>query len=586
MKKILSTLLISVALIPFQSYSQSVQELVKYKNQVYFINCHPKLECELWKSDGTIEGTGPLSELRAIGYKNPSDLSVLNNKLFFFAKNKKTKKKALWKSDGTLSGTNLIKEINGADYFETIGSIRSLLIFSVNSQIWRSDGTSAGTFRLNENSFTKNLCNLGDKILFSAHTAATGNELWVTDGTTLGTNLILDITPGPSSTFSEYQNKTACNGSSLFFTNSGQLLWHSDGSPTGTVLIKDLTNSNNEFIKDLVSSENNNYFVVRSNGQDQLWATDGTTLGTNQITNIFNVNIKYINDLKYYANNLYLITSDYYQVGFNSIESVKLWRYDGVGQATEINNSSSETPNRYSRLIGFYKNNLYLYCDEPENVDPGTKICTSDGSTYKPISGRIQISDFSPYLFINNGLIIIGADGFEGFSKKLIYLSTDGKKYNLSSSPEINKVDNNVMDSISKSSDATILNDKIFFIIRPDGVFGSDYFLSIGDTSNGTATKLTYSQIFDESTLPSKPKIKFGSKNIQVTMQPFNGAIYKVFLKKLASNGSESIKTSSAKVYKINLKKLKPGKYSIYYSVIFTDKSKSNKSKTTSFTIK
>ncbi len=43
------------------------------------------------------------------------------------------------------------------------------------------------------------LCVIGSRLVFAATTAATGTELWVSDGTSGGTTLLKDIEPGTGS---------------------------------------------------------------------------------------------------------------------------------------------------------------------------------------------------------------------------------------------------------------------------------------------------------------------------------------------------------------------------------------------------
>ena len=98
------------------------------------------------------------------------------------------------------------------------------------------------------------LIDVNGTVFFSASSSAFGRELWKTDGSVLGTNMLKDINPGfffagPNlfGTSSNPQNFTNVNGT-LFFTASdfssaaptGTELWKSDGTPAGTVLVRNI----------------------------------------------------------------------------------------------------------------------------------------------------------------------------------------------------------------------------------------------------------------------------------------------------------------------------------------------------------
>src|SRR5262249_61985390 len=79
----------------------------------------------------------------------------------------------------------------------------------------------------------------GDRVFFVAGDATHGFELWRSDGTESGTELVKDIVPGVGS-LSTLGN-FAVLGDSLFFDAndgiSGASLWTSDGTAAGTSLV-------------------------------------------------------------------------------------------------------------------------------------------------------------------------------------------------------------------------------------------------------------------------------------------------------------------------------------------------------------
>lgn len=116
---------------------------------------------------------------------------------------------------------------------------------------------------------------------FSAHTAATGSEVWSTDGTAGGTGLAFELAPGPD-------NSTPFTmlplGDRLLITTlghpAGDELWVSDGTPTNTRVI-DIDPTSSAGIGALFQLGDQVYFVARdSQNGTALWATDGTLAGT------------------------------------------------------------------------------------------------------------------------------------------------------------------------------------------------------------------------------------------------------------------------------------------------------------------
>ena len=92
-------------------------------------------------------------------------------------------------------------------------------------------------------------------VYFTASDPLHGQELWVSDGTVSGTNLIKDIYPGSLSSAQSFEPSSICAvGSKLFFSATsdvaGTELWVTDGSASGTYMVKDIANNLREKISD------------------------------------------------------------------------------------------------------------------------------------------------------------------------------------------------------------------------------------------------------------------------------------------------------------------------------------------------
>lgn len=202
-------------------------------------------------------GTIPLSS-------SPKFLTNVNGTLFFTA-SRTTDDEELWKSDGTEAGTVLVKDIRpGAEpsFPERLVNMNGILYFrAANSmensyELWRSDGTEAGTYmvknidpRPNYPGFSSpflpgryiTLPVVNDELYFYGSDMTSGDELWKSDGTEVGTTLVKDIFPGDSGSYPVW---LVGNGAKLYFVadngTNGLELWQSDGSEVGTMMVADI----------------------------------------------------------------------------------------------------------------------------------------------------------------------------------------------------------------------------------------------------------------------------------------------------------------------------------------------------------
>src|SRR5689334_5427015 len=92
----------------------------------------------------------------------------------------------------------------------------------------------------------ENAVAVGNVIYFIANDGRHGKELWKSDGTGPGTNMVKDIYPGVGSLDPEdiYPGElTNVNGTLFFVADDGSHgveLWKSDGTNAGTVMVKDI----------------------------------------------------------------------------------------------------------------------------------------------------------------------------------------------------------------------------------------------------------------------------------------------------------------------------------------------------------
>ncbi len=169
---------------------------------------HPDME--LYKSNGTASGTHIVKQINPTGWAIPyvtgSPLVASNNELFFTADDG-VHGFELWKSDGTADGTQMVKDINSGESQTILNSFipyHNKLIFQAwqygKAGTWISDGTDAGTIKLADtvriSSGEGEYIIANNKLLFQGYVDNYGYELCITDGTPAGTKLKHDINRG------------------------------------------------------------------------------------------------------------------------------------------------------------------------------------------------------------------------------------------------------------------------------------------------------------------------------------------------------------------------------------------------------
>jgi len=257
-------------------------------------------EFELWRSDGTTEGTqllqssyytyfwedvgpdiGPLFQgvhdgtlyyeygrydgetavdLSFDEFSNQSHFTSVGEQLFFSA-NDPAHGRELWvTTDGFASYERLSDVVAGSDS----GLLRPRFIFAPRST---------------------EMAELGDSLMFTAKVelqavgseeALTVTELWRSDGTSEGTQRVAVVGM-------DHLSDLNVIGDQLFFTaEQSAALWASDGSPAGTMALGDFEQLGTDFIP----WNGSLYFAADAGAGLELWRSDGTATGTTQVAEI------------------------------------------------------------------------------------------------------------------------------------------------------------------------------------------------------------------------------------------------------------------------------------------------------------
>ncbi len=267
---------------------------------------------ELWRTDGTAEGTvqfGSEFDFPSIG-----KLTKVGRALFFV-----TEGPVLWTTDGTVEGTKSLY-----DWSDTHLSIRSVhggdngVYIRLNdrpgrpNQLWWSDGSNThriatlelislvvptrlrvfviestreyhavyvsnnepnGLVKLSEFSRISDAVRREDNLVFEVN-GEEGSEVWESDGTELGTQMVskADIVSGLAN----------LKGQILFHTtvNDESALWVWDGIRTQQIASDIGSYRYFSILKDKL------YFSARSGSRYELWETDGTPGGTQFVSKV------------------------------------------------------------------------------------------------------------------------------------------------------------------------------------------------------------------------------------------------------------------------------------------------------------
>jgi ELWxxDGT repeat protein len=402
---------------------------------------------ELWKSDGTEAGTIIVKDINLNGQSSSPDSMTNFNGTLFFSAYDSSYGEELWKSDGTEAGTVLVKDINPLTTCDWMGSpgsgslpcssspssltnVNGTLFFSADDgssgeELWKSDGTEAGTelvkdINPSDSSWPEHLTNVNGTLFFRADDGSNGWELWKSDGAAAGTELVKDVNTSDSSTPMFLTN---VNGT-LFFGaddgSSGYELWKSDGTAAGTVRVKDINSGVGSSLASFPASDgpyfaniNGTLFFVADDGSSgyELWKSDGTEAGTVLVKDISPSG-------SWYPKFLTNLNGTLFFNAYDSSSGYELWKSDGTQTGTvlvkDVTSGSLApmylTPVNDTLFFSAYRNG-------------GRKLWKSDGTEAGTVLVKnitpgtsFGLAEEDPSLTNVNGVLFLSAsDGSQGY---------------------------------------------------------------------------------------------------------------------------------------------------------------------------
>jgi ELWxxDGT repeat protein len=350
------------------SGNANISNLTVFNNELYFTaNSSFNNLDELWKTNGTESGTVLVKSFRPNSVNNSFTSNLLvnasSNELFFTSNDGSGY--YLWKTDGTTPGTVKLKSLyntpqNRIGNFAIINSEVCFTAYNVSGKqsLWKSDGTTSGTSVFYNELYISNVGPgplnskvFNDKLYFNAQeslSSINGVELWVTDGTLSGTQMVKDIIPTNVSSFPN--NFFEINNQLFFqvFKDPGTELWKTDGTEVNTVFVKDINPGvNNSLLAVYPISELNKFYFTGDDGTGRaLWKSNGTSSGTIPLYDISESDLPLISEVAYLNNKLFF-TKETASTGF------ELWSFDatlGVNDVA-INKDVTIYPNPTSNIL-------------------------------------------------------------------------------------------------------------------------------------------------------------------------------------------------------------------------------------------
>ncbi len=366
---------------------------------------------ELWKTDGTLAGTVLVKDIAFQSDSDPNQLTVMGNLLFFSARGRSAGSDfELWRSDGTEEGTEIVKDIippggdeEGSSPMEltVVGDTLFFTAYSdlgpippgipFNRELWKSDGTEEGTELVKDinpgdpSSDPEQLTAVGDRLFFTALDSGGDRELWKSDGTAEGTERVKDIKTNGSSNPEEL----TASGGLLFFSaldnSNDRELWKSDGTEGGTMRVRVINpDSSSDPDRFLAVGDHVFFRAVTFGLGDELWMSDGTLIGTKMV--------KDINEDIDLGSNPQWLTSYKNLVFFTATDTSndrELWKTDGTLGGTErvldLRSGGSSNPQRLT-VVGDL---LFFTADDG---DVGRELWQTDGTE----EGTVLVKDINP----------------------------------------------------------------------------------------------------------------------------------------------------------------------------------------------
>ncbi len=341
-------------------------------------------ENELWRTDGTPQGTFKIADLQ-----RQAALAPYRGALYFFDSG------GIWKTDGTVGGTARVGTLPAA--LETVevaatgpnGIYLKTVTIPYGTEFWFTNGTGPGTHPITD------LRLLGvsgadpEFAAFGPHEYFSWGGLWRSDGTLGGTTQLAALPPGLSPT-----KLVAHQGALYFFTRGatfegGLLLWRTDGTVPGTVQLGRFPGQDTyDFPVKLTPFAGKLFFNVDDGVHGiELWATDGTPAGTGLVRDLYpGPRSSKPNGLTVAGGRLFFAAGD-------DVHGIELWQSDGTAAGTRlVHDIGPQAVSSAPQELTVVGDTLYFTADDGITGREVWKLPLSASATCRPSSTRFCLS--------------------------------------------------------------------------------------------------------------------------------------------------------------------------------------------------
>lgn len=321
----------------------------------------------------------------------------------------------------------------------------------------------------------------GGYVIFKARSPLHGIELWRTDGTPAGTEIVKSMAPGISNFNSiAGDNYTAELDGKLYFLGgidtsylNEYQLYVTDGTADGTKVLKDTNPSGDDNVQNLTSWNGDLYFVADdgTNGRE-LWKSNGTSAGTSLLKDINSGGIGC------YARGFTPFNGKLYFIARTDNSNRTLYETDGTAANTVAVKSWMPLGNNFSNTIRAATTSYLLLSIEDGD---GNELWRSNGTT----SGTVKVKDIragadssTPEAFYaaSDTVYFRANDGSTGNE----LWKTDGTSANTTLVKDINSSGDSQPHILHESSDGTV------YLRADDGIHGVELWTTDGTPAGTT----------------------------------------------------------------------------------------------------